>query len=123
LFVGTNRNELEVRSYPHGDSLPSLVHFTQPVSALCLSNSSLFVGTRSSIESATFFFEISSSFRDFKVVMINLNDDTNKMKYFDGHQAPILSLNVYEDKRWLVRCQFLCFLCKSNCLLKGNSLL
>ncbi|CAF1121801.1 unnamed protein product [Adineta steineri] len=84
LFVGTNRNELEVRSFPHGDSLPSLVHFTQPVSALCLSNSSLFIGTR-----------------DFKVVMMNLNDDSNKMKYFDGHQAPILALNVYEDKRWL----------------------
>lgn len=84
LFVGTNRNELEVRSYPHGDSLPSLVHFTQPVSALCVSNSSLFVGTR-----------------DFKVVMINLNDDTNKMKYFDGHQAPILYLSVYEEKRLL----------------------
>jgi len=41
-------------------------------------------------------------FRDFKVVKINLNDDSNKMKYFDGHQAPILALNVYEDKRWLV---------------------
>ncbi|CAF1271941.1 unnamed protein product [Adineta steineri] len=84
LFVGTNRNELEVRSFPHGDSLPSLVHFTQPVSALCLSSSSLFIGTR-----------------DFKVVMMNLNDDSNKMKYFDGHQAPTLALNVYEDKRWL----------------------
>lgn len=35
--------------------------------------------------------------------MINLNDDTNKMKYFDGHQAPILSLNVYEQKRWIVK--------------------
>ncbi|CAF1250109.1 unnamed protein product [Rotaria sordida] len=85
IFVGTNRNELEVRSYPHGDSLPSLAHFTQPVSALCLSNSSLFIGTK-----------------DFKVVMINLNDDSNKLKYFDGHQAPILSLNVYQDKRWIV---------------------
>jgi len=30
IFVGTNRNELEVRSFSHGDSLPSLVHFTQP---------------------------------------------------------------------------------------------
>ncbi|CAF4239803.1 unnamed protein product, partial [Adineta steineri] len=84
LFVGTNKNELEVRSFPRGDSLSSLVHFTQPVSALCLSNSSLFIGTR-----------------DFKVVMMNLNDDSNKMKYFDGHQAPILALNVYEEKRWL----------------------
>ena len=46
LFIGTNRNELEVRSFPHGDSLPSLIHFTQPVSALCLANSFLFVGTR-----------------------------------------------------------------------------
>ena len=86
VFVGTNRNELEVRSFPHGDSLPSLVHFTQPVSALCLSNSLLFIGTR-----------------DFKCVMMNLNYDSNKMKHFDGHQAPILSLNVYEEKRWLVR--------------------
>ncbi|CAF1372127.1 unnamed protein product [Adineta ricciae] len=84
VFIGTNRNELEVRSFPHGDSLPSLVHFTQPVSALCLSNSLLFIGTR-----------------DFKCVMMNLNDDSNKMKHFDGHQAPILSLNVYEEKRWL----------------------
>ncbi|UJR24064.1 hypothetical protein I4U23_027032 [Adineta vaga] len=84
VFIGTNRNELEVRSFPHGDSLPSLVHFTQPISSICLSNSLLFVGTR-----------------DFKVVMMNLNDDSNKMKHFDGHQAPILSLNVYEDKRWL----------------------
>ena len=46
-------------------------------------------------------------FRDFKVVMINLNDDTNKMKYFDGHQGPILSLNVHYDKRLLVREVFL----------------
>ncbi|CAF1268324.1 unnamed protein product [Rotaria sp. Silwood1] len=84
IFVGTNRNELEVRSYPHGDSLPSLAHFTQPVSALYLSNSLLFIGTK-----------------DFKVVMMNLNDDSNKLKYFDGHQAPILSLNVYEEKRWI----------------------
>lgn len=46
MFIGTNRNELEVRSFPDGDSLPSLSHFTQPVSALCLSNSFLYVGTR-----------------------------------------------------------------------------
>jgi hypothetical protein len=46
-------------------------------------------------------------FRDFKVAMINLNDDTNKMKYFDGHQAPILALNVYEEKRWIVRNEIL----------------
>lgn len=46
LFVGTNRNELEVRSYPHGDSLPSLMYFTQPVSTLALFNSIIFVGTR-----------------------------------------------------------------------------
>ncbi len=39
--------------------------------------------------------------------MINLNDDTNKMKYFDGHQAPILALNVYEEKRWIVRNEIL----------------
>ncbi|CAF1604661.1 unnamed protein product [Rotaria magnacalcarata] len=84
IFIGTNRNELEVRSYPHGDSLPSLAHFTQPVSALSLSNSLLFIGTK-----------------DFKVVMMNLKDDSNKLKYFDGHQAPILSLNVYEEKRWI----------------------
>lgn len=35
--------------------------------------------------------------------MMNLNDDSNKLKYFDGHQAPILSLNVYEEKRWIVK--------------------
>jgi hypothetical protein len=46
VFVGTNRNELEVRSFPHGDALPSVMHFTQPVSTLCLSNSLLLVGTR-----------------------------------------------------------------------------
>ena len=46
LFIGTNRNELEVRSFPHGDSLPSLIHLTQPVSALYLADSLLFVGTR-----------------------------------------------------------------------------
>lgn len=34
---------------------------------------------------------------------MNLNDDSNKLKYFDGHQAPILSLNVYEEKRWIVK--------------------
>ena len=45
-------------------------------------------------------------FRDFKVVMMNINDDANKMKYFDGHQAPILSLNVYEEKRWIVTIEF-----------------
>jgi len=50
-----------------------------------------------------FIFYIFFFFRDFKVIMINLNDDTNKMKYFDGHQAPILALNVYEEKRWIVR--------------------
>ena len=44
-----------------------------------------------------------SFFRDFKVVMMNLNDDANKMKYFDGHQAPVLALNVHEEKRWIVR--------------------
>ncbi|CAF1089036.1 unnamed protein product [Rotaria sordida] len=76
IFIETNRNELEVCFYAHGDSLPSLAHFTQPVSALCLSSSLLFIGTK-----------------DSKVVMMNLNDDSNKLKYFDGHQAPILSLN------------------------------
>ncbi len=53
-------------------------------------------------------------FRDFKVVKINLNDDSNKMKYFDGHQAPILALNVYEDKRWLVTKKFFLYKRKSN---------
>ncbi|CAF1281080.1 unnamed protein product [Rotaria sordida] len=77
IFIETNRNELEVCFYAHGDSLPSLAHFTQPVSALCLSSSLLFIGTK-----------------DSKVVMMNLNDDSNKLKYFDGHQAPILSLNT-----------------------------
>jgi hypothetical protein len=43
------------------------------------------------------------AFRDFKMVMINLNDDTNKMKHFDGHQAPILAINIYEEKRWIVK--------------------
>jgi hypothetical protein len=38
--------------------------------------------------------------------MINLNDDTNKMKHFDGHQAPILALNIYEEKRWIVTNKF-----------------
>ena len=35
--------------------------------------------------------------------MMTLNDDANKMKYFDGYQTPILSLNVHEEKRWIVR--------------------
>ncbi|CAF4012547.1 unnamed protein product [Rotaria sordida] len=94
IFIETNRNELEVCFYAHGDSLPSLAHFTQPVSALCLSSSLLFIGTK-----------------DSKVVMMNLNDDSNKLKYFDGHQAPILSLNIlaipvkntiqfYETNKW-----------------------
>ncbi|UJR28776.1 hypothetical protein I4U23_010002 [Adineta vaga] len=85
IFVGTNRNELEVRSYPHGDLLSSLVHFNQPVSTLYLSNSSLFIGTR-----------------DFQVIKMDLNDNSvNQMKYFHGHQGSILTLNAYEDKRWL----------------------
>ena len=46
LFIGTNRHELEVRSFPTGDCLPSLIHLTQPVSTLCLDKSFLFVGTR-----------------------------------------------------------------------------
>ena len=24
------------------------------------------------------------------------------MKYFDGHQAPISSLNLYEEQRWII---------------------
>lgn len=31
--------------------------------------------------------------------MVNLNDNKNKMKYFDGHQALIPTLNIYEEKR------------------------
>jgi hypothetical protein len=42
-------------------------------------------------------------FTDFKVVVMNLNDDSNKMKYFNGHQPLTLALNIYEEKRWLVR--------------------
>ncbi len=61
-----------------------------------------------------FIFYVSCFFRDFKVVKINLNDDSNKMKYFDGHQAPILALNVYEDKRWLVTKKFFLYKRKSN---------
>jgi hypothetical protein len=56
--------------------------------------------------------------------MINLNDDTNKMKYFDGHQAPILALNIYEEKRWIVINEF-CFYIKNEivfCFL-GNIML
>ena len=41
---------------------------------------------------------------------MNLNDDSNKLKYFDGHQPPILSLNVYEEKRWIVRLKNWAFL-------------
>ncbi|CAF4310912.1 unnamed protein product [Rotaria sp. Silwood2] len=41
IFIETYRNKLEVRSFP------SLSHFTQPVSSICLSNSLLFVGTSS----------------------------------------------------------------------------
>ncbi|CAF3181166.1 unnamed protein product, partial [Rotaria sp. Silwood2] len=40
-------------------------------------------------------------YSDFNMVMISLIDDTNKMKYFDGHQAPILGLNIYEEKQWI----------------------
>jgi len=86
IFVGTHQNELEVRSISHGNSLESLVHFTKSVSTLYLSNSLLFIGTK-----------------DFQVAMINFNDNSNQIKYFHDHQGSILSLNVYDDKRWLVR--------------------
>ncbi|CAM2728667.1 unnamed protein product [Rotaria socialis] len=82
FLVGTNRNELEVRSYPHSDVFPSLAHFIQPISAFCLSNSFLLFETKY-----------------FKMGMLNQNDDTNKLKYFERHQALILSVNVYEEKR------------------------
>ncbi|CAF4250235.1 unnamed protein product [Rotaria magnacalcarata] len=56
---------------------------------MCLTSSLLFVGTR-----------------DFKVVIINRNDDSNKMKYFDVYQAPVFALNVYQEKRWLATSRF-----------------
>ena len=99
IFIGTNRNELEVRSFPHGDSLPSLVHFTQPVSALSLSNSLLFVGTRFDEDRSIALMNLFFFCRDFEVAMMNLNNDTNNMNYFDGHQAPVLALNIHEEKR------------------------
>jgi hypothetical protein len=55
--------------------------------------------------------------------MINLNNDTNKMKYFDGHQAPILSLNVYEEKRWIVKKKNLFILKKIENEFLGNFVL
>ncbi|CAF1085262.1 unnamed protein product [Adineta steineri] len=56
LFVGTKANELEVRSFPGGDLLQNSDYFNEPVSAsaFCLSNSSVFIGTR-----------------DFKIMMMN----------------------------------------------------
>ncbi|CAF1387099.1 unnamed protein product [Adineta steineri] len=84
LFVGTNQNEVQIRLFPQVDSLSDFLHVNHPVSAVSLSNSSLCVGTR-----------------DFKVLIVNLNDDPNKMKYFIGHQAPILAVNVYEERKLL----------------------
>jgi hypothetical protein len=44
------------------------------------------------------------------------------MKYFAGHEAPILSLNVYEEKRWIVKKEFIYFKENENDFL-GNFVL
>ena len=103
LFVGTDRNELEVRSYPDGDSLPSLAHFTQPVSTLLRFNSSILVGTRSLSFPPLYRLTRVLLFRDFRLLMINLTSDVREMKSFDGHEGPILSLSVHPQKKLLVR--------------------
>ncbi|CAF4603395.1 unnamed protein product [Rotaria sp. Silwood2] len=44
LFIGTDNNQLQVRSFD-GNAIKSLLDGTQPVSALCLNESCLFIGT------------------------------------------------------------------------------
>ncbi|CAF3911904.1 unnamed protein product, partial [Rotaria sp. Silwood1] len=84
LFIGTNQNELQIRSFPYADIFQSIVHFNQPVSTLYISQSLLFIGRR-----------------DSHVAMINLNDDSKSKKYFIGHQFAILALNVHEENNLL----------------------
>ncbi|CAF1203094.1 unnamed protein product [Adineta steineri] len=89
LYVGTNTNELQVRSFSDGSQVPDLVRLTQPASPFCLSNSFLYFVTR-----------------NVNVCKMNLNSNLHRHKYFfHGHEAPILALNVHEhedkDKQWL----------------------
>ncbi|CAF1389790.1 unnamed protein product, partial [Rotaria sp. Silwood1] len=84
LFIGTNQNELQIRSFPYADIFQSIVHFNQPVSTLYISQSLLFIGRR-----------------DSHVAMINLNDDSKSKKYFIEHQGAILALNVHEENNLL----------------------
>ncbi|CAF3223029.1 unnamed protein product, partial [Rotaria sp. Silwood2] len=44
LIIGTDNNQLQVRSFD-GNAIKSLLDGTQPVSALCLNESCLFIGT------------------------------------------------------------------------------
>ncbi|CAF1394961.1 unnamed protein product, partial [Didymodactylos carnosus] len=82
VYIGTSRYEIEVRLYPDGELEPTIAHFTQPVTCLQIEQNTIYAGTR-----------------DFKVCSIDLND--NRLKYFDGHQAPILSVQPHLTKYYL----------------------
>ncbi|CAF3382168.1 unnamed protein product [Rotaria sp. Silwood2] len=80
LLVGTDQNDLEVRSISTGD----ILQLNQPICSLLVANSLLFAGSV-----------------DAKVVMIDLNNYLNQIKYFHGHIGPILGISVHIQNDWL----------------------